>query len=104
MSDRDFETELFALYGEPSQAWADEGVTDRVVRRIERETLLRGALSGLAVLAGGAAAAGAVAAFAGQLIADAVVRTGAAPAMMWLAVLSGAALLGAAAIRITLET
>src|SRR5262245_59708084 len=103
MSDRDFESALFALYGEPSRAWGDEGVTERVLRRIKRESLLRDILSGAAMIAGGAMAAAVAATFGGPLLMGIVAATGAAPAMVWSATMAGAAVLGAVGIRAALE-
>jgi len=41
MTDPDFETELFSLYGEPSRDVPDGGVTERLLREIDREARLR---------------------------------------------------------------
>lgn len=86
-----FEKDLFAAFGEEAPEWADDGVTERVMREIERELRLRRTVTGVAALAGGALSIGLLAAFAGPLVAGMAEMAGAPPALSWAVLMLGAA-------------
>src|SRR5262245_27528581 len=94
MTDRDFETQLFALYGEPPAEWAENGVTDRVLREIDRESRLRRTILSMAAMVGVLLSMALLAMFAGPLVASAAELVGTSPLALWAVLLAGAASLG----------
>jgi hypothetical protein len=102
-SDRDFENQLFALYGDEAAEWADDGVTGRVLREIDRETRVRRTVLAAAATIGVVLSAALLAAFAGPMIARAADIAGAPPLALWAAMLAGAASLGWATARLALD-
>lgn len=101
--DRDFENQLFALYGDEAAEWADDGVTDRVLREIDRETRTRRTVLAAAALVGVVLSMALLAAFAGSLVAQASEMAGAPPLALWAVMLAGAASLGWAAARLAAD-
>ena len=102
-SEHDLENDLFAAFGEPAAEWADDGVTERVLREIEREQRTRRLVTRVAALAGGALSIGLLAAFAGPLVADMTKLAGAPPAVLWAVLLLGAASFSWATARLAVE-
>lgn len=102
-SEHDFEKELFSAFGEEAAEWADGGVTERVLREIDREQRTRWRVMGVAALAGGALSIGLLAAFAGPLVADMTKLAGAPPALLWAVLLLGAASFSWATARLAVE-
>jgi hypothetical protein len=102
-SDRDFENQLFALYGDEAAEWADDGVTDRVLREIDRETRMRRMALAAAAGVGVALSAGLLAAFAGPLVARAADVAGTPTLVLWAVLLAGAAALGWATARLAVD-
>jgi hypothetical protein len=95
----DFEHELFALYGEPSAASEDAGVAERILRRIEREALVRDILSAAAIAAVVAAVVGAIF----PPLMDLIAPIAAPPLAHVASFLAGAAALGVVATRLILD-
>ena len=103
MTGRDFETQLFALYGDEAAEWADDGVTDRVLREIDRETRVRRRALAVAAAVGVGLSVALLAAFAGPLVAEAAKMAGAPPLAMWVLLFASAASLGWATARLALD-
>jgi hypothetical protein len=101
--DRDFENQLFALYGDEAAEWADDGVADRVLRQIDRETRMRRTALAAAAMVGVALSMALLAAFAGPLVARAAEMAGTPPLALWAVMLAGAASFGWAAARLAAE-
>lgn len=101
--DRDFENQLFALYGDEAGEWADDGVTNRVLREIDRETRTRRTVLAAGALAGVILSMALLAAFAGSLVAQASQIAGTPPLVLWVVLLAGAASLGWAAARLAAD-
>lgn len=103
MTDRDFEKQLFALYGDEAAEWADDGVTDRVLREIDREARVRRMALAAAAMVGVALSFVLLAAFAGPLVAAAAGLVGLPPLALWVVVLASAASLGWATARLAAD-
>jgi hypothetical protein len=103
MTDRDFENQLFALYGDEAAEWVDDGVTDRVLREIDREARVRRKALALAAVVGVALSVALLAAFAGPLVAQAAELAGAPPVAMWAMMLASVASLGWATARLVVD-
>jgi len=101
--DSDFEKQLFALYGDEAADWADDGVTDRVLREIDRETRMRRTALAAAAMVGVALSMALLAAFAGPLVARAAEMAGTPPLMLWAVMLAGGVSFGWAAARLALD-
>lgn len=104
MTDRDFETQLFALYGTPAAEWADAGVTDRVIREIDREMRVRRQLLTAAGALGIVVAMVLLGAFAAPLVAAAARIAGASLLTLWALLFAVTASLGWAAARLAADT
>ena len=102
-SESDFENELSQAFGESAAEWADEGVTERVLREIDHEQRTRRMVMAVAALAGGALSISLLAVFAGPLVADVAGMAGAPPALMWAVLLAGAACFSWATARLAVE-
>lgn len=102
-SDRDFENQLFALYGDEAAEWADDGITDHVLREIDRETRMRRMALAAAAVVAFALSAALLAAFAGPLVARAAEMAGTPALAPWVVLLAGAASLGWAAARLAAD-
>jgi hypothetical protein len=101
MTDRDFENQLFALYGEEAAEWVDDGVTERVLREIDREMRMRRKALAVAAAVGVALSVTLLAAFAGPLVAEAAKMAGAPPLALWVLLFASVVSLGWAAARLT---
>src|SRR5262245_46396754 len=101
--DRDFENQLFALYGDEAAEWADDGVTDRVLREIDREARTRRKALALAAVVGVGLSVALLAAFAGPLVAQAAEMAGTPPLALWALLFAGAASLSWAAARLAAD-
>jgi hypothetical protein len=101
--DRDFESRLFALYGEPAAEWADDGVTERVLQEIDREMRVRRKAVMAGAMVGVALGAAMLLAFAGPLVASAAELVGTPPLALWAVLLASAASLGWATARLAVE-
>ncbi len=99
--DHNFENQLFALYGEEAPEWADDGVTDRVLREIDREARLRRTALAMAAMIGVGLSAALLAAFAGPLVENAAKASGTPPLALWAILLASASSLGWAAARLS---
>ncbi|MBN9318848.1 MAG: hypothetical protein BGN86_03215 [Caulobacterales bacterium 68-7] len=104
MTDPDFETELFSLYGEPSRDVPDGGVTERLLREIDREARLRRWALVSAVAVGAGSALAAVSTFAAPVIGRLAMQTGAPALALWMVVPMVAILLGWATVRVALDS
>jgi hypothetical protein len=102
-SEHEFEKDLFAAFGEPAVEWAEGGVTERVLREIDRERRTRIRVMSVAALAGGALSVGLLATFAGPLVTDMTRLAGAPPALLWAVLLLGAASFSWATARLAVE-
>ena len=102
-SDSDFEKQVFALYGDEAAEWADDGVTDRVLREIDRETRMRRTVLTAAAVVGVALSMALLAAFGGPLVARAAEMAGAPVLALWAVMLAGATSFGWAAARLTAD-
>jgi len=101
--DRDFENQLFALYGDEAAEWADDGVTDRVLREIDREMRVRRKALAVAAVVGVALSVALLAAFAGPLVASAAELAGTPPLALWVLLFAGTASLGWVTARLALD-
>jgi hypothetical protein len=101
--DRNFEKDLFALYGEEAPGWADGGVTDRVIREIDRELRVRRRMMAVAAVTSALFSIGLLTAFAGPLVASAAKLAGAPASVLWATVLLGAAAFSWATARLAAE-
>lgn len=101
--DRDFEKQLFALYGDEAAEWADDGVTDRVLREIDREARVRRNALAVAAVVGVMLSVALLTAFAGPLVGEAAKMAGAPPLAMWALLFASAASLGWAAARLAAD-
>jgi hypothetical protein len=103
MADPDFESDLFHRFGEPATQWDDNGVTQRILRRVEAQGRSRRlALAGAAIASASLFVAAAMA-LAGPLLAGLGDRFGVDPGIAWMIGLATATLLAAVATRLALE-
>lgn len=103
MADPDFESDLFHRFGEPSAQWDDNGVTQRILRRVEAQgRFRRRALAGAAFASAGFFISAAMI-LASPVLAGLGDRFGIAPGMAWLIGLATATLVAAVATRLALE-
>jgi hypothetical protein len=100
MSGSNFEKQLFALYGEEAAEWADDGVTDRVLREIDHEMRVRRRVLAAAAAVGVALSVALLAAFAGPLVAGAAEIVGAPAPALWALLFASAVSLGWATARL----
>jgi hypothetical protein len=103
-SDRNFEDELFSLYGKQSAASDDRAVKEQAVRRIQLDDRLRTALIATTAIASGSAGAAFVATFAGPLTELAENFTDAPEAALWTMAVGAAVFCARAAARLMQDT
>jgi hypothetical protein len=103
MTDREFENQLFELYREPAAEWADDGVTERVLYEIDRETRTRRRALAAAAAVGVVLSMALLGAFAGPLVARAAEMAGTPALALWAELLPGRASFGWAAARLAAD-